>query len=147
MKGRKLSTILDDLFRWASEQPAGNTTSIQIAMTTNDREGNNLVSYAEGTLYCRPERRVGGWHLLPGMFPSKTNGITQYFSDRRVANCPFSCGDAGQINISIGRPELSLLRSSYIVTVKSMKWGFEFSFEPKVDEATSILYATVQHLL
>src|SRR6516225_8656444 len=76
------ATILDDLFNWAAQQGPLNTTTVQFHMTSNEITRNGLVSYSEGTLRYNPAHF---YKLLwfPASFSSGTNGITQYFSDRR----------------------------------------------------------------
>jgi len=140
MFGRSIVTnVLDNLFQWAAEQPAENITSCRLAMATNELTRNNLVSYAEGTLFYSPGRHVGLF-FVPARFSSEPNGITQYFSDRRFApnggfeTAPFDPNNTDPLDITISPP--FLLTHQYGITVHSSKWDFQFTVNPSFDAAT-----------
>lgn len=139
-----MANVLDDLFQWAAQQPADNITSIRLAMTGNELTRNNLVSYAEGTLFYHPAPSRG-FLLFPANFSSETNGITQYFSDRRFApdgdflTAPFDPHNTDPLDITIFAPRFS---PQYAGTVHSSKWDFEFTVNLSSDPATGIIYAT-----
>jgi hypothetical protein len=131
----KMANPLDDLFQWAAQKPTTNVTFVTVTIATNETTRNNLVSFAEGTLFYQPGRSIGMIHTLP-FFASKKDQVTQYFSDRRYnLSCPFDCSNKDPLTVSI-----SWLLGHYSFDVKSSKWGFEFSFEPSIDTATGILY-------
>ncbi|MBT2667298.1 hypothetical protein J7J00_17605 [Bacillus sp. ISL-4] len=130
--------ILDDLFQWASEQPEDHLCSVDIAIATNDMSRNNLVSYAEGTIHF-DLGSISKWVSLQPRFKSYQNGIKQYFSDRRRGDCPFDCNETEPLDVLIV-PRFSVNNINYIVTMKSSKWNFEFSFEPSFDVESDILY-------
>ena len=135
-----MANLLDDLFQWAAQQPAGNITHVNLAMTGNEIGRNNLVSYAEGTLSYTPAHHVGMF-FLPATFHSAANGITQYFSDRRIAPvAPFDPDSTDPLTITITySPPITPV---YALTVHSSKWGFDFTVNPIFDPATEIIYAT-----
>jgi hypothetical protein len=81
-----MSSILDDLFHWASQQPAGDQAQIDFAIATNEKgargnvlgpKGGNIISFAEGTLdyHAREDfsgsGRYGGLFISPAYFESE----------------------------------------------------------------------------
>src|SRR6516162_8907272 len=88
-----MPNLLDHLFQLAAQQPARNTTTVDLAMTGNQITGNditqnNLVTYGVGTLYYHPPHQAGGIFHFPAYFASQTDGITQYFSNRKFGGGP-----------------------------------------------------------
>lgn len=139
-----MPNIIDDLFQWAAQQPAGNITTVRIAITTNEITRNNLVSYAEGSLTYHPGRSVGMF-FSPPSFASAHDGVTQYFSDRRYgsgsfATSPFDAANTDPLTVSITR---AIIATGYTITFKSSKWGFTESFTPSFDAASSVIYGSV----
>jgi hypothetical protein len=140
-----MTNILDDLFQWAAQEPAGNIITVRIAITTNEITRSNLVSYAEGDLQYRPAHS-SGMFFFPASFASPENGLHQYFSDRRYgppnsfANFPFDSENTDPLTVSITRP---LIVNSYTITLHSSKWGFTESLAPNFDAASSIIYGSV----
>jgi hypothetical protein len=139
-----MPNLLDDLFVWASEQPPINTKTVKLAMTGNDVSRGNLVSYAEGTLTYHPPGLVGMFHIS-ARFLSDTNGIKQYFSDRRYGNLdpalshPFNPDATDPLDVLISTA--TVIDPQYSIRVHSSKWGFEFTVNPSFDAATQIVYA------
>jgi hypothetical protein len=140
-----MANILDDLFQWAAQQPAGNETSVRIAITTNEITRNNLVSYGEGTLNYQPGR-ASGMLFLPAHFASAHDGVTQYFSDRRhvdpgsFGGPPFDPANTDPLTISI---TWTLFSATYSINLSSSKWGFTESFKPSFDLGSTVIYGTV----
>jgi hypothetical protein len=141
-----MANLLDDLFQWAASQPAQNTTSVRFAMATNELTRNNLVSYAEGTLFYHPPSFVGLFRL-PADFRSQANGVTQYFSDRRFApggsgfpTAPFDPNNTDPLDVTITAP--GPLPSNYTITLHSSKWNFQYTVNPTFDPSTEIIIAT-----
>ena len=134
-----MSNVLDDLFQWASQQDSvANQVSVQIAIATNETTRDNLVSYAQGQLNYFPPTSHGPI-LLGAYFESNVDAVTQYFSDRRYGpntHCPFDCNQTDPLQVRING---SFLGGNYSITLKSLKWNFEFTFEPSFDAATGIL--------
>jgi hypothetical protein len=120
-----MANIIDDLFQWAAQQPAGNIITVGIAITTNEITRNNLVSYAEGHLNYHPAHSTG-WLLVLPFFASPNDGVTQYFSDRRYGGelgfgtAPFDSKNTDPLTVSITRP---IIASGYTITIKSSKMG------------------------
>jgi hypothetical protein len=142
------ATILDDLFRWAAQQPSTNVTTVQVAMTGNEITRNKLVSYAVGTLYYHPAHVLGGGLFIPASFSSEENGITQYFSDRRFnckpdqfINYPFDPSNTDPLTIAVSFTFVP--PTPYAINLSSSKWGFNFRFIPGFDANTKILYGTM----
>lgn len=139
-----MPNIIDDLFQWAAQQPAGNNTTVRIDITTNEITRNNLVSYAEGMLTYHPGHS-GGMFFTPPSFSSGIDGVTQYFSDRRYnsggfSTAPFDAANTDPLTVSISRP---IIATGYTITFKSSKWGFTESFTPNFDAASSVIYGSV----
>jgi hypothetical protein len=145
-----MPNLLDDLFQWAAQQPARNTTTVDLAMTGNQITGNditqnNLVTYGVGTLYYDPPHQAGGIFHFPAYFASQTDGITQYFSNRKFGGGPlggtnpFNPDDTDPLDITIGR---SLFSSNYDLTAHSSKYDTQFTVGLNFDTATEIIYAT-----
>ena len=136
-----MPNILDDTFQWAAGEPAGNTISVQIAITTNEVTRNNLVSFAEGLLFYYPAHATGMF-FAPASLASNNDGLTQYFSDRRHwDNKPFDPAGTDPLTVSIARPHTIPLQ--YTITLKSSKWGFIESFTPNFDAASGVVYGSV----
>jgi hypothetical protein len=133
-----MPNLLDDLFQWAAQQPAGNITSINLAMTGNQINAgptvHNLVSYSEGPLYYTPASHQGMF-FTPANFASQPNGITQYFNNRRYPNPsggfepgpPFNSNSSGDATDPLDITITSLLFFShpYSITIQSMTQKFE----------------------
>jgi hypothetical protein len=141
-----MANIIDDLFQWAAQQPAGNIITVNIAITTNEITRNNLATYAEGSLTYHPWSSVG-WYIHPPRFESPNDGVTQYFSDRRYTphagpsqKAPFDAMNTDPLTVSITRP---MGATVYTITFKSSKWGFTESFTPSFDAASSVIYGSV----
>jgi hypothetical protein len=134
---------LDDLFQWASQQAAGYTNTVKLAMTTNDATKHNLVSYSEGIL----SYSNGGAFGLPS-FSSGSDQVIQFFSDRRTGGvvnpllggpCPFDCASTDPLTVTItpSRGIQTVFHGPpvppYFVFVKSSKWAFELTFGVNCD--------------
>jgi hypothetical protein len=139
-------SILDDLFKWAAQQPSQNITTIQFHMTSNEITRNGLISYSESILRYYPAH-FNGFFFVPASFSSNTNGITQYFSDRRFncvpnefVNFPFGPNNTDPLTISISPVVLGA--PTYAIDVNSSKWGFNYRWTPSFDANTKILYGT-----
>jgi hypothetical protein len=136
-----LPNLLDDLFQWAAQQPAGNIVAVKLAIATNEITRNNLVSYAEGTLFYHPPHHAGIF-TFPANFSSEPDGITQYFSDRRfgggLVTHPFDPNNTDPLTVTINAP---FIPPQYTVVVHSSKWNFQFTLTPSFDAATEIIYA------
>jgi hypothetical protein len=142
-----MPNLLDDVFSWAAQQPATNITTVRLAIASNEITRNNLVSYAEGTLFYRPPHHVGIF-WTSAQFASEANGITQYFSDRRFApggggfaTAPFDPNNTDPLDVTIVAP--GFLSTQYSITVHSSKWNFQFTFDPSFDAATEVIYGAV----
>jgi hypothetical protein len=133
-----LPNLLDDLFQWAAQEPAGNTVTVKLAIATNEITRDNLVSYAEGTLTYHPPRHAGIL-TLPANFASDPDGITQYFSDRRFGSPlptnPFDPGKTDPLDVTI------VAIPQYTATFHSSRWNFEFTVTLTFDAATEIIFA------
>lgn len=141
-----MSNLLDDIFQWAAQQQPDSRPKVSFAMTMNETS-RNLVSYAEGVLYYSPAKSAGPTLFLPTL-SSEKNGVTQYFSDRRhspdgggFTTCPFSCSDADPLDVIVR--QVAPFGGDYSVELKSTKWGWEISFAPSFDAATSVLYGVI----
>ena len=144
----EVANLLDDLFGWAIQQPAESAISVQLALATNEITRDNLVSYAEGPLFYRPAHRAG-IRRLPPRFASEPNGITQYFSNRKYITgfpgAPFS-SEAGQSDpLEVTIAASGVFSGRYSITLHSTKWNFRFSFRPRFDDATNVIYGAVGH--
>jgi hypothetical protein len=141
-----MPNILDDLFQWAAQQPAGNTITVRVATTTNEITRNNLVSYAEGFLNYHPGHSVGMFFVGPS-FSSSNDGVVQYFSDRRYGpqgsftTFPFDANNTDPLTVSITRAPIAA--TGYTITIKSSKWGFTENFTPTVDAGSNVIYGSV----
>ena len=141
-----MANLLDDLFGWAIEQPSENTISVQLALATNELTRDNLVSYAEVSLYYRPAYRAGVRWVAP-RFASELNGITQYFSNRRYktgfAGAPFSAEEGQSDPLDVTIAASGVFSGRYSIILHSAKWNFRFTFRPRFDDATNIIYGAV----
>ena len=138
--------ILADLFNWAAQQPAQNVITVQFHMTSNEITRNGLVSYSEGTLHYYPAH-FHGLLWFPASFSSNTDGITQYFSDRRFSlspnsftNYPFDPQNTDPLTVTIINYPFSV--PGYAIYVSSSTWGFNYQWKPSFDANTKILYGT-----
>jgi len=143
-----MANLLDDLFGWAIRQPAENTISVWLGLATNEITRDNLVSYAEGLLFYRPAHRAGIRRLAP-RFASEPDGITQYFSNRKYitgfSGAPFS-SEAGQSDpLEVTIAATGVFTGRYSITLHSTKWNLRFSFRPRFDDATNVIYGAVGH--
>lgn len=140
--------LLDELFKWASEQPVQNSITVDIAIATNSKVKNNLVTYAEGKL----SYDGGGSNRFREYTPrfvaaldrSGNGGIKQYFSDRKFTtnqnhDCPFNCAKTDLLGISITN-----FTDNYTVYVESSNPDFQFSFEPGYDMYSGIMYYSIK---
>lgn len=143
-----MANLLDDLFGWAIEQPAENTISVRLALATNEITRDNLVSYAEGPLFYRPAHRAGVRRVAP-RFASEANGITQYFSNRKYKSgfpgAPFSSEDDQSDPLDVTIAASGVFSGRYSVVLHSAKWNVRFTFRPRFDNATDVIYGAVGH--
>ena len=143
-----MANLLDDLFGWAIEQPAENTISVQLALASNEITRDNLVSYAEGLLFYRPTHRAGVRRVAP-RFSSEAHGITQYFSNRKYETgfpgAPFSSEKEQSDPLDVTIAASGVFSGRYSVVLHSAKWNFRYTFRPRFDDATNVIYGAVGH--
>lgn len=148
-----MANLLDDVFSWAAQQSADNSTWVNLGMTTNEISENNLVTYMWGQLYYRPAFR---WRWFWGP-PQFAGGVTQLPSSPTYVYpppppgelggnpFPFDPTQAAGMDVTISPPRLWIGSppAQYEITVHSSQPEFSFTFNPSFDAATGVIYATI----
>lgn len=136
-----VSNIIDELFCWASEQPSSNTTSVEIAITSNQIRPTNMVSYAHGLLLYSPGCSLETVYCPPS-FASAINGITQYFSDRLYdTEAPFNAAKTDRLTVYISRQGIAA--TTYSITLKSLRYGIIDCFAPAFDAKSKVISGVI----
>ena len=80
-----MSSLLDELFKWAAGQPSGNTTTVMCTITTTQslsstNETDDIVTYAQGLLTYNPLAKIPDTEQW--VQPSFAGTLQRSFSNR-----------------------------------------------------------------
>lgn len=145
--------LLDNLFTWAAQQPAGYKSTVQCNLVTNQstyQGDENLVVYAEGTLTFSPGRWIdlGEFRIyIPSSFAgsvTRYSSLDRYGVSGGFAIYPFSYELTDTIDIYITAP----LIGSYSVSINlpasapaNLPTGSTQSFTPQCE--AGVIYGSL----